>query len=892
MSADKLTRCLAVVFFALVAFYPWRCFGDNGGKNVLVLHSYHHELKWVHNIEDGLRNVFKELPVPTEMRSEFMDSKRVFNPEYLGQLEKIYLEKYRNQHLDVIVATDNNALEFIVERGDKVFPGVPVVFLGVNGFNADMLKGRKNITGVAEDVGIPGTIKAALALFPKTRRVVAYVSDFPTALKNKKTFLQARKNFPGHVKFEIVDSVNIDRAAKHISTLGPDTVAVLISFLRDEHGQLQLMEDSASRLGKAASCPVFGLWDFILGHGIVGGKLISGYSQGEVAAGLAVRIMNGESPDSIPIVLDSPNQYMFDWEALNRFDYDPTGLPADSVFINKTETLYEKTRKIVWTAIGIIVVMGLAIAFFILNLVGRRKAEKALVDSKQEFESIFENSQVGIMLLRGGRFLARGNQRLADILGYDSTDELVGIGMRQIHLDEEHFQHFGETYYKKLKDGEQIQVEYLIRRKDGRATWCLLSGKALDSENLDRGVIWVVDDLEPRKAMERDLLEAKELAEAANRSKSEFLANMSHEIRTPINGLMGMLQLLQTTSQDKEQQEYTDIAIQSGKRLTTLLGDILDLSRVEAGKMEIRMEEFDLPEVVKAVDDLFGFGARQKQVELRFELDENLPRRLVGDGQRLQQILFNIVGNALKFTEHGSIVVEVGRLASADASKTRILFSVVDTGMGMPPETLDKLFNPFTQADGSHTRQFQGAGLGLSIVKRLVELMGGTVAVSSGPGEGTEFYVSIPFSPAKDGQPREHSGAVKRELAPKGRRVLVVEDDKVSRLAITALLKKRGLDVRDVDTGWQALNSLRETRFNLIFMDIQLPLMDGVEVTKIIRSSPDFADSSDIPIIALTAHAMSGDKERFLNAGMDGYLAKPVEVELLDILLERFLAFD
>ena len=348
-----------------------------------------------------------------------------------------------------------------------------------------------------------------------------------------------------------------------------------------------------------------------------------------------------------------------------------------------------------------------------------KRTEAALNEAKQDFEHIFDNSQVGIMFLRGGRVLTRGNQRLADILGYDSPAEMAGVSMRRLHLSGQNFRHFGRAYYARLAQGEQTQIEYRLRRKDGTPVWCTLSGKALDPTDLDRGVIWVIDDLEPRKAMERELLAAKERAEAANRAKSEFLANMSHEIRTPLNGVLGMLQLLHTTTMDKEQNEYAEAAIQSSRRLDHLLADILDLSRVEAGKLSLRTEPFSPVKVFDQVRELFESIARQSGVELSCRVDPAIPDSLLGDESRLQQVLINLAGNALKFTEKGRVTVEAEQVSAPSEERCRILFTVSDTGIGITDRKLSALFEPFSQAMEGYTRQYQGAGLGLSICKRL-----------------------------------------------------------------------------------------------------------------------------------------------------------------------------
>ncbi len=383
------------------------------------------------------------------------------------------------------------------------------------------------------------------------------------------------------------------------------------------------------------------------------------------------------------------------------------------------------------------------------------------------------------------------------------------------------------------------------------------------------------------------LKKAKDAAEAANQAKSEFLANMSHEIRTPLNGILGMLQLVKETTLTDEQAGYIDSATHSSRRLTRLLSDILDLSRVEAGKLEISMEPFDFTDTMESIKELFSSSAREKNLELRMRINSGIPTMLQGDGARLQQVLSNLVGNAIKFTNKGSVSFEADSIPSNNQKEFRVLFSITDTGIGISDEVLSSLFSPFTQAEKNYKRQFQGAGLGLAISKRLVLLMGGTMAVESEEGGGASFYVCIPFAvpltttPAN--QPlRKISGA--HHL-----RVLLADDDATSKIVVKKYLEKMGHQVLAVDNGVQALSKLHKAPFDIVFMDIQMPYLNGIEVTRAIRLGEAGITNRNVPVIAITAYAMSGDKEKFLQAGMDDYISKPVDMENLKALLERMV---
>jgi len=365
---------------------------------------------------------------------------------------------------------------------------------------------------------------------------------------------------------------------------------------------------------------------------------------------------------------------------------------------------------------------------------------------------------------------------------------------------------------------------------------------------------------------------------------------MSHEIRTPLNGILGMLQVLQEEVSDKDHLEYVELAIKSSKRLARLLSDILDLSRVESGRIPTANEQFILSQVKDSVLELFQHEVFSSQITLSFDIASNIPLVLIGDEGKVRQILFNIVGNALKFTETGEVCVKVFLASRLSDDLVRVVFSVKDTGPGIPDEEFAKIFEPFAQIENSYIRKHQGAGLGLSIVRRLVSVLGGSICVDTEVGVGSTFYVSIPFKNTYHKTLKEvHSEPKLEGLIPSQKRILFTEDDSVTRMVTKKLLEKAGYEVALAVDGRDALEKLASQDFDLILMDIQMPEMDGVEATQHIRFKDRFEAKRDIPIIAMTAYAMSGDREKFLEAGMNDYISKPVDSKALVELIEKVM---
>jgi PAS domain S-box-containing protein len=517
-----------------------------------------------------------------------------------------------------------------------------------------------------------------------------------------------------------------------------------------------------------------------------------------------------------------------------------------------------------------------------IDITEREQVETALKESQAKYKSLFMKTNETIAFQK---IIFSKNNEVKDLEFievnkafeemYDmKSKDVIGTTMLELFPDTANlYIEALRIHYKKYKNFNKVpDREYY----SATGKWILVSTHS----PIEGYLVYTINDITDRKAVEIALNQAKEAAEITSKTKSEFLANMSHEIRTPINGIVGMVELTLLTQLDNEQKENLMIVKSCANSLLKIINDILDFSKMEAGKLIIENINFDIKSLIEETIKAHSPHAISKGIDLNYAFSVTIPQFVVGDPDRLKQILNNLIGNAIKFTEIGEVWIKVMKIKTND-NEIEVKFAVEDSGIGIAEDNIGKLFESFSQLDSSITRRFGGTGLGLAISKQLSELMGGRLWVESKKGVGSKFYFTLKFQIGNsiETQPVEF---VQLKKIDRPYNILLTEDDKVNQRVVARILKKRGYSVDTASNGLEAVEMCEKNLYDAILMDIQMPVMDGIEATKRIREK-----NKNTPIIAITAYALNGDREKFLAQGMDEYVSKPIKIDELFSTLDK-----
>jgi len=747
-------RYLVVLFFGMLVLFQQSASAKTE-KKILIINSYHTSLGWTDSLNNGIISALSSGGFHYEFYIENLDSKRNITNPFQEEFANFLQKKYCNIQIDIVLITDNDALLFMEKYHSKIFPKIPVVFCGVNNRYAF----KEGFTGVIEEVDVRSNLNIIKRLHPDASKVYAIIDRTTTGELLRSQVEGLVNDFKDYFEIEILTDFTYDELVNFTSKLDEKSVILFLLFNVDSRGDYYTYLDPLIAISSKSVAPIYGTWDFYLNNGIVGGKIVTGFTHGYLAGEIALEILQGKSPNLITPTV-GPTQYYFCHKQLKKFGIKRTKLPTSSVIINSPYQLIRKHWDIVISVVATLVILVIVI----------------------------------LMLLY-----------------------ILWLKRRQLSLERQ----YSEELYN-----QQVMLE-----------------------------------------------EAKLKAEESNHLKSAFLANMSHEIRTPMNGIVGFSKLLkQRPDLSREKVEhYVDIITSNSKVLLNLINDIIDISKIEANQILISNKSCDLNDLLTDLLILFNsekVRLKKDEIELRLTPPESSVVAEV-DSERLRQVLMNLINNAIKFTNKGSI--EFGYRLNGDT----ILFFVNDTGIGIQKGDVELIFERFRQVDNSVTRVYGGSGLGLAICKGIVSLMGGDIGVESEPGVGSRFWFTIPYRKVCGSYTSSSDKQIDSVPYWGGKKVLVVEDVEESIMLLTEIFEPTKAELLVSKSAEEAVNHCQNDKdIDVVLMDIQLPRMDGYTAVREIKKIRPL-----LPIIAQTANAMSEERAKALEVGCDDYITKPINID-------------
>ena len=834
-------------------------------KKILILHSYHQGFDWTDSITKGVQSVLEKSDLRYELYFEHMDVKRHKAAEVYPYLEELFRYRYINVRFDVIILSDDFALDFVIERRNKLFPSVPIVFCGINNYEPNKFEGVKNITGVAEDVDFKGTIDLALKLHPETKNV-AFISDgTPSGMQMLKRTRNVMKQFGEKLNLiELFDFAIVD-LKQRLKQLPQNTVVIHTHYYNDKgSGRKLTVDQSFAIVRQNCTLPIYTGWDFQIGYGAIGGVVTNGVVQGSLAAKMAVRILNGEATETIPVVAQSPNTPMFDYQYLKPFGITLSALPKGRFVINEPVSFYYRNKTLVWQTAGFIFSLCLIILFLIINIGRRRRAEEALRMSEQRYRTLFENSGDPIYInTREGRFVDV-NQSFLDLFGY-AREELADLTTEDIYADP-------ENRPKVLKEIDQKgylrDYEDLYKKKDGTKIECLLTAtlrRAGDGSII--GSEGVIRDISEKKHLEAQLRQSQKMEGIGT-----LAGGIAHEFNNILGIIIGNTELaIDDVPEWNPAKECLKEIRAASMRAKDVVRHILSFAR----KTPAQRQPIQISTIIR--DSLKLMRA---SIPTTIEIRQNLSCEseiILADPTEINQILMNLCTNSLYALseETGELEVTLESINLDEDSASLydnletgnfVKLTVKDTGEGIDPKIMDRIFDPYFTTGSLAER----TGMGLAIVYGIVKKHDGAIKASSELGKGTVFEVLFPLieetvQPELEEEP---------EALPTGtERILFVDDEVSLGKMAKQMLERLGYQVVTKTNPKEALALFKSEpdQFDMVITDMAMPQMAGDRLAQELMKI-----RKDIPVILCTGHSARIDETRAKELGLAAYVMKPL----------------
>ncbi|MCU0588408.1 MAG: ATP-binding protein [Syntrophobacteraceae bacterium] len=736
---------------ALLALLPWVCLQGQGRalgmdepatRKVLILNSYHPGMSFS---DDEARGIRSTLPGTTEVFMEYMDAKRISSPEYLDLLARAYALKYAGRRFDLVFSLDDDAFQFLLRHRGALFPETPVVFCGVNHFADEMLESQPWFTGVLEAIDMKETLDLALALRPGARQILVITDNTTSGLANRSALELLSRSGRYAVSFVFLDSgggLLLPELLRKLKESPPDSIVYHSDFFQDRSGNALNIETVMPLVSASAPGPVFAHGAIYLGRGIVGGKLNSGFYQGQAAGELARRIWRGESPGTIPVVRENVNRYMFDWKELKRWGISLSALPAGADIVNRESSFYERYRLYLWVIAGFVMAEAVIIVLLGVNVLRRRRAEGAL----RVYERIVSTSQ-DLMALVSRDYVYQAVNASLLAAHARSRDQVVGMKLAQV-LGEADFGQKVQPRLDRALSGEPVHYQEVFDFPgSGRRIMDVSYFPLFDDKGSVEGVVVNSRDITETRKLEEQLMQSQKIE-----SIGTLASGVAHEINNPINGVMNYAQLiLDREGAESPSGELACEIVLETERVALIVRNLLTFARNEKQSLS----QTALSDIVTSVLSLIQTVVRRDQIELEVSIPENLPG-VRTRAQQIQQVLMNLVTNArdaLNERYPGHSPEKRLRISARMIEKDGRPFirtTVEDWGSGVPGGIRDRIFDPFFTTKPKES----GTGLGLSISYGIVRDHGGDLTVESEPGRSTRFHMDLPL---------DHQGALPGE---------------------------------------------------------------------------------------------------------------------------------
>jgi PAS domain S-box-containing protein len=881
----------------IIGIAPPTASAAGGTARVFVVQSYHAGLTWTDSVMAGIQETFARSKVDALISTDYLDARRY--PDLRARTADLVVEKLRRFKPDLVIVCDNDALKFVVERRGRDIPQAPVVFCGINSFHPAMLAGQADITGVPEDVSIEESVQVARRLHPGTRRVVVVGRRrVPADLANREAFESAVPSLGAGVEVVFWDDLSARRLRSRLESLETGTIVFINGLLQDETGR-ELMYDQTTAFMRASSrVPLYSLWDVYLGHGIVGGKLVSGRKQAEMAAAIAVRILGGERADAIPLVsAQDANLFMFDARELERFGIARSLLPAGSVVVHESASLWRTHR---WEIAGVaafVVGEGAVIIILVLSIRLRRRTQRALKEQGERLGLALAGADLGTWDWDVATGHVTFNTRWAGMLGYRLEEIDPHVRSWETLLNPDDAAGVMETLRAHLAgETASYEVEHRLRHKAGHWVWVLSKGKVIarDTDGKPLRMCGTHLDITERKTAEEERLELERrlLHSQKLESLGVLAGGIAHDFNNLLMAIHGNLELAQLDAPPVGKTHgHLGEALRATQRATDLTRQMLAYS----GKGRFVVREIDVSAFVDEITHLLQ-ASISKTVTLDLRLARNLPS-VLADSAQLQQVVMNLITNAAEAIEAGagkiSVVTGVrdcdddylvqSHLEEKPPAGRYVFLEVSDTGCGMDAETRRRLFDPFFSSKAT------GRGLGMSAVLGIVRGHKGAIMVYSEVGAGTTVKVLLPaLAPAAQTQPTgdRHDTAVPATTpAPPGLALIVDDEDRVREIT-QQMLERLGFRVEALGDSEQAIARFRACAADVAFvlLDLTLPKLDGVVVfSELRRIRPD------VKVILSSGYNRQDVMQRFAGKGPNGFVQKPYELSILEAEIRRVL---